>query len=85
MAAIASAWFRRNVFQVCDGGFDGRAIYFETVDWATSKPSISSSPSIRDAPQSGFSLNSSAGSDLAGHDQSSAALPYDAISTAKTF
>ena len=35
---------RRNVFQVCDGGFDGRAIYFETVDWATSKPSIRSSP-----------------------------------------
>ena len=26
-----------------------------------------------------------AGSDLAGHDQSSAALPYDAISNAKTF
>jgi hypothetical protein len=28
---------------------------------------------------------SSAGSDLAGHDQSSAALPYDAISNAKPF
>jgi hypothetical protein len=28
---------------------------------------------------------SSAGSDRAGHDQSSAALPYDAISNAKTF
>jgi hypothetical protein len=56
MAAIASAWFRINVFQVCDGGFDGRAIYLETVDWATSKPSIRSSPWIRDAPHSGFSL-----------------------------
>jgi hypothetical protein len=32
MAAIASAWFRRNVFQVCDGGFEGRVIYLETVD-----------------------------------------------------
>ena len=30
------------VFQVCDGGFEGRVIYFETVDWATSKPSIRS-------------------------------------------
>ena len=45
------------------GGEDGircvmeaRTIYFETVDWATSKPSISNSPWIRDAPQSGFSL-----------------------------
>jgi hypothetical protein len=35
-------------------------------------------------PKVGFPY-SSAGSDLAGHDQSSAALPYDAISNAKTF
>jgi len=35
-------------------------------------------------PTAGFPY-SSAGSDLAGHDQSSAALPYDAISNAKTF
>ena len=27
-----------------DGGFGGRAMYFETVDWATSNPSIKSSP-----------------------------------------
>jgi hypothetical protein len=46
----------QNVFQDCDGDFGGRVIYFETVDWATSKPSIKSSPSIRGAPQSGFSL-----------------------------
>jgi integrase len=31
-------------------------MYFETVDWATSKPSIRSSPWIRDAPHRGFSL-----------------------------
>src|ERR1039458_1896916 len=31
-------------------------MYFETVDWATSNPSISSSPWIRDAPHSRFSL-----------------------------
>src|SRR5262249_5775822 len=36
MATIASAWFRRNVFQLCDGGLGGRTMYFETVDWATS-------------------------------------------------
>jgi hypothetical protein len=47
---------RRNVFQVCDGGLDGRVIYFETVDWATSKPSMRSSPWIRDAPHPRFSL-----------------------------
>jgi hypothetical protein len=35
-------------------------------------------------PKVGFPC-SFAGSDLAGHDQSSAALPYDAISNAKTF
>ena len=31
-------------------------MYWETVDWATSNPSISSSPWIRGAPHSGFSL-----------------------------
>jgi len=56
MAAIASALLRRNIFQLCDGGLPPRTKYFETVDWATSKPSISNSPWIRDAPHSGFSL-----------------------------
>src|SRR5438105_13186550 len=37
MAAIASAWFRRNVFQLCEG-VPPRTMYLETVDWATSKP-----------------------------------------------
>src|SRR5262249_47189354 len=55
MAAIACAWFRKNVFQLCDGD-PPRTMYFETVDWATSKPSINSSPWIRDAPHFGFSL-----------------------------
>ena len=31
-------------------------MYFETVDWATSNPSIRSSPWILDAPHRGFSL-----------------------------
>src|SRR5438270_12377411 len=55
MAAIACAWFRRNVFQLCEGGVPPRTMYLETVDWATAKPSIRSSPWIRDAPHSGFS------------------------------
>ena len=46
----------RNVFQDCEGGLRPRIMYLETVDWATSNPSISSSPWIRGAPQSGFSL-----------------------------
>src|SRR5215831_20644104 len=36
--------------------FPPRIMYFDTVDWATSKPSINSSPWIRDAPHLGFSL-----------------------------
>ncbi len=55
MAAIACAWFRKNVFQPCDGDRP-RTMYFDTVDWATSKPSINSSPWSRDAPHFGFSL-----------------------------
>ena len=54
IAAIASAWLRRNVFQLCDGGLRPRTTYFDTVDWATSKPSINSSPWIRDAPHNGL-------------------------------
>src|SRR5438094_4011851 len=53
MAAIACAQFRKNVFQLCDGDPPG-TMYLETVDWAISKPSISSSPWIRDAPHSEF-------------------------------
>jgi hypothetical protein len=34
IAAIASAWLRRNVRQLCDGGLWHRIIYLETVDSA---------------------------------------------------
>jgi len=34
MVAIACAWFRKNVFQLCDGD-PPYTMYFETVDWAT--------------------------------------------------
>ena len=49
-------WFRRNVLQDCEGGLRPCTMYLETVEWATSNPSISNSPWIRGAPQSGFSL-----------------------------
>jgi hypothetical protein len=59
----------------------GRSIPFETVDWATSKPSIRSSLWIRDAPQFGFSLLirriTQALIDLG------APLPYSEISSAR--
>jgi hypothetical protein len=49
--------FRKNVFQPCDGD-PPCTMYFETVDWATSKPSINSSPRTihrrRDQPMTRF-------------------------------
>jgi hypothetical protein len=56
IAAMASAWLRRNVRQVCDGGPRRRIMYLETVDSAISNPSLSSSPWMRGAPHNGFSL-----------------------------
>jgi len=56
IAAIASAWLRRNVRQFCDGGPRCRIMYLETVDSAISNPSFSSSPWMRGAPYRGFSL-----------------------------
>jgi hypothetical protein len=47
------------ILQKCLPGLrrrERRTMYFETVDWATWKPSIRSSPWIRDAPHSAFSL-----------------------------
>ena len=55
-SAIASAWLRRNVRQVCDGGPRCLTMYLETVDLAMVKPSFSSSPWIRGAPHNGLSL-----------------------------
>ena|SRR5260221_10232072 len=55
-SSLASAWLRRNVRQVCDGGPRRRIIYLETVDSAISNPSLSSSPWMRGAPHNGFSL-----------------------------
>src|SRR5260370_11056859 len=55
-ATIASAWLRRNVRHVCDGGPRCLITYLETVDSATLKPSLRSSPWMRGAPHNGFSL-----------------------------
>src|SRR6266853_697884 len=52
--AVPSAWLRRKLFQPCDGGRLLLAMYFATVVCPTSMPSLSSSPWIRGAPQSGF-------------------------------
>ena len=58
-------------------------MYFETVDWATSNPSIKSSPWILDAPHSGFSSLIRPDKIAQAHDRSSAALPYFGISSAR--
>jgi hypothetical protein len=54
IAVMASAWLRRNVRHVCDGGPRCLIMYLETVDSASSKPSLRSSPWMRGAnPQPG--------------------------------
>jgi hypothetical protein len=45
-----------NVRQPWLGGLQRLTMYLATLDCATSKPSFSSSPWIRGAPQSGFSM-----------------------------
>ncbi len=54
--AMPSAWLRRKIFQPCDGGRLLLAMYFATVVCPTSMPSLSSSPCIRGAPQSGLAM-----------------------------
>src|SRR5438876_3530095 len=54
IAITSGAWFFKNVRHACDGGRRGRTMYFETVASDTVRPSFSSSPWIRGAPQSGL-------------------------------
>src|SRR6476469_5036102 len=54
IAAIPSAWLRRNVFHPCDGGALLRAIYLATLVWPISIPSLRSSPWILGAPHNGL-------------------------------
>ena len=83
MAAIASALLRRNVFQVCEGGFHRHIFGDRRLGHLKAKhQKLAVGSGMR--PKVGFP-GSSSGSDRAGHDQSSVALPYFAISNAKTF
>ena len=54
MATRSFAWLLRNACQVGDEGFSGRSMYLSTVDFATSIPSLRSSPTIRGDPQHGL-------------------------------
>src|SRR6266516_4223561 len=55
MAAMSGEWLRRKVSHPWEGGQDRLTMYFATLDSATSKPSLSSSPWMRGAPHSGLS------------------------------
>src|SRR4030088_2772442 len=54
MAAISGAWLRKKVRHPWLGGPRRLTMYLATLDCATSNPSLSSSPWMRGAPQSGF-------------------------------
>jgi hypothetical protein len=56
MAAISGAWLRKKVRHPWLGGSRLFTMYLATLDCATSNPSLSSSPWMRGAPQSGFSM-----------------------------
>ncbi len=55
MAAMSGAWLRKKVRHPWLGGLRRLTMYLATLDCATSNPSLSSSPWMRGAPQSGFS------------------------------
>ena len=81
MAAMSGAWLRRKVRHPWLGGPRRLTMYLATLDCATSNPSLSSSPWMRGAPQSGFSMlirriNTRRSS------RSAAALPVSASSNA---
>src|ERR1039458_7947971 len=52
---VVFPWFSRKVLHVCEGGFRRRIMYLLTLVSPTSMPSMSNSPWMRGAPQSGFS------------------------------
>jgi hypothetical protein len=55
MAAMSGAWLRKKVRHPWLRGPHRLTMYLATLDCATSNPSLSSSPWMRGAPQSGFS------------------------------
>src|SRR5258708_12972490 len=56
VGGMAGGGLQKKVFQVCDRPRPLLAMYLATVDCAIWKPSLSSSPWMRGAPQSRFSL-----------------------------
>jgi hypothetical protein len=56
MAAMSGAWLRKKVRHPWLGGPRRLTMYLATLDCATSNPSLSSSPWMRGAPRSGFSM-----------------------------
>src|SRR5437879_6253383 len=56
MAAMSGAWLRKKVRHPWLGGPRRLTMYLATLDCPTSNPSLSSSPWMRGAPQSGFSM-----------------------------
>jgi hypothetical protein len=54
MAAMSGAWLRKKDRHPWLGGARRLTMYLATLDCATSNPSLSSSPWMRGAPQSGF-------------------------------
>src|SRR5450631_3296963 len=55
MAAMSGAWLRKKIRHPWLGGRRRLTMYLATLDCAISNPSLSSSPWMRGAPQSGFS------------------------------
>src|SRR6202048_2894774 len=55
MAAMSDAWLRKKVRHPWLGGPRRLTMYLATLDCAIANPSLSSSPWMRGAPQSGFS------------------------------
>src|SRR5450755_4010922 len=56
MAAMSGAWLCKKVRHRWLGGPRRLTMYLATLDCATSNPSLRSSPWMRGAPQSGFSM-----------------------------
>src|ERR1700736_3997098 len=54
IAAMSVRWFCRKLRQVGEGSLGRHGMYLPTVAWLTSMPSLSSSPWMRGAPQSGL-------------------------------
>src|SRR6202022_2608109 len=57
MAAMSGAWLRKKVRHPWPGGPRRLTMYLAAPDCATPNPSLSSSPWMRGAPQSGFSTH----------------------------